>query len=101
MPWWSYCWTARVIGHSALLGAPEELELNVVWVAKGQHRVRRVRWLLDPGVWDAQLVEPVDPLHQLPSITDEKLKMIETVACSQPAQNSSERVNCLTSSFAS
>src|SRR3954451_3963641 len=68
------------IGHSALLAAPEELELNVVWVAKGQHRVRGVRWLLDPRVWNAQLIEPIDPLQQLPSITDEKLKMIETVA---------------------
>src|SRR3954470_11375844 len=67
-------------GAFALIAAPEDLKLNVVWVAKGQHRVRGVRWLLDPGVWDAQLIEPIDPLHQLRSVTDEKLKMIETVA---------------------
>src|SRR3954451_17286346 len=72
--------STRLSGHSRLLAAPEELKLNVVRVAKRQHRVRCVRWLLDPRVWDAQFIEPIDPLHQLPSITDEKLKMIETVA---------------------
>lgn len=45
--------------------APEELELDFVRIAEGEHRVRGVRRVLDPRMRYAELVEPLGPLVEI------------------------------------
>jgi hypothetical protein len=56
----------------------EELELDVVRVAEGEHRIRRVVELFHTGVLDSHLVEPCGPLVEILTLFDDELEMIES-----------------------
>jgi hypothetical protein len=61
----------------ATVGAPEELQLDVVWVAEREHGVRGVRRLLDPGVPYSQLVQSDRPVVKIAALGNQELQVIE------------------------
>jgi hypothetical protein len=54
--------------------------LDVVWVAKGQHRVLGVRWFLDTRVCDPVLVESGRPFVEVLAAVDQEFQMVEAGA---------------------
>jgi hypothetical protein len=79
-----WCWPRSALSHSEALelaratpGTPEELQLDVVWVAEREHGIRGVRRLLDPGVWHPELVQSGGPVIKVAALGNQELEVIE------------------------
>ena len=64
--------------HRGQRSTPEELELDVVRIAEGEHRVGRVVELLDTRVHDAHIVEPSGPLEEIVALCYDEFEMVES-----------------------
>ncbi len=76
-------WHEAPLGWSDPLSGwrpPEELELDVVGVAKGEHGVPGVPGFLDSRVRDLEPVQSLGPFVEVFSAINQELQMIETRA---------------------
>jgi hypothetical protein len=62
---------------SGLGRAPEELQLDVVWIAEGEHRINCIGRLLDARVAYSKLVQPGRPDVEVTPLGNQELQVIQ------------------------